>query len=102
MTVIAKRIRPEELSQCIFQKPPRLFTEYETSKRNQHLYLAMLLGNHRHHEMRIIFNTIDGYREVSSQVWATTEKSVLLQGGVAIPEEAIVAVELNQDTDWLF
>lgn len=90
-----KKIEKDQLKECQFKKPIYHFTDYELRERNRRLYLAMLLGNNFHSKVRIVFNTLDGYREVFSTVWATTEQFILLKGGNYIPLEAIAHVELE-------
>jgi hypothetical protein len=89
-------IEKENLKNCSFRRPTYRFTDHELRERNRNLYLAMLLGNNFHSNARIVFNTFEGYKEVFSTVWATTEKFILLKGGNTIPLEAIAAVDLEQ------
>jgi hypothetical protein len=95
MNTTAEPIEKERLKQCTFRKPSYRFTDFEIRERNQRLYLAMLLGNNYSSEARIVFNTLEGYKEILSTIWATTEKFILLKGGNTIPLEAIAAVELE-------
>jgi hypothetical protein len=95
MNTQVQKIEKEQLKELSFKKPVYHFTDYELRERNRRLYLAMLLGNNFHSKVRIVFNTIEGYREVFTTVWATTEKFILLKGGSFIPIEAIAYVELE-------
>lgn len=95
MNNFAEQIEKEKLRHCTFRKPCYRFTDFEIRERNQRLYLAMLLGNNFRSEARIVFNTIEGYKQVLSTIWATTEKFILLKGGNTIPLEAIAEVELQ-------
>lgn len=83
------------MNKCAFRKPSYRFSDHEIRERNQRLYLAMLLGNNYSSEARIVFNTLEGYKEIFSTIWATTEKFILLKGGNTIPLEAIAEVELQ-------
>lgn len=83
------------MKECQFRKPVYHFTDYELRERNRRLYLAMLMGNNFHSKVRVIFNTVEGYKEVFTTIWATTEKFILLKGGNFIPLEAIAHVELD-------
>jgi hypothetical protein len=89
------KIEKEGLEECSFSQPKYQFTEYELRERNRRLYLAMLLGNNFHSKVKIVFNTIEGYKEVFTTVWATTEKFILLKEGSFIPIESIAWVELE-------
>ena len=88
-------IEKEELKKCAFTTPNKRFTDFELRERNQRLYLAMLMGNNFSSPARIVFNTVDGYKEVCSTIWATTERYILLKGGNVIPLEAIASIELK-------
>lgn len=99
MNIEVEPITKEELKVCTFSKPAHRVTDFELRKRNQSLYFAMLVGNNFQGQARIIFNTIEGYREVFSTIWATTERFILLKGGSTIPLEAIAGVELEQNTN---
>lgn len=88
-------IEKEQLKKCAFSKPNEKFTDYEVRERNRSLYLAMLMGNNFSSHARIVFSTVDGYKEVYSTIWATTERYILLKGGNVIPLEAITSIELE-------
>jgi hypothetical protein len=45
---------------------------------------------------KIVFNTIEGYREVKAAVWGATTKYILLTGGSFIPVESVASVSLEQ------
>lgn len=90
-----QKIEKEQLKECTFKKPANRSTEHEVRERNRRLYLAMLMGNNFESKAKIIFNTLEGYKEVFTTVWATTEKFILLKGGTHIPIEAIAHVELE-------
>lgn len=94
MTTRIRKIEKDQLKGCAFKKPAD-HDDYELNERNKRLYLAMLMGNNYDSKVRIIFNTIEGYREIFTTVWATTEKFILLKGGSYIPLEAIAKVELE-------
>ncbi len=95
MTARIQKIEKEQLKECAFKSPVNHFTDHEIRERNRRLYLAMLMGNNFHSKVKIVFNTIEGYKEVFSTVWATTEKFILLKGGNYIPIESIAYVEID-------
>ncbi|MCS6934020.1 MAG: hypothetical protein NZM35_02570 [Chitinophagales bacterium] len=95
MNTTVKKIEKEQLKDCDFRKPVYHFTDYELRERNRRLFLAMLLGNNFQSKVKIVFNTVDGYREVFTTVWATTEKFILLKGGNYIPIDAIAYVSID-------
>ncbi|HLP19335.1 MAG TPA: hypothetical protein VK174_03505 [Chitinophagales bacterium] len=95
MTNRIRKIEKDQLKECAFQKPNDTHTDFEMRERNRRLYLAMLMGNNYESRVKIVFNTLEGYREIFTTVWATTEKYILLKGGSYIPLEAISYVELE-------
>lgn len=103
-----KRIRKvdkDQLKECAFEKPVVAHSDYELAERNRRLYLAMLMGNNFESKVKIVFNTAEGYCEIQTVIWATTEKYVLLKGGSCIPLEAISKVEMDasqQNTNRIF
>jgi hypothetical protein len=70
-----------------------LLTEPERKYRNRMLYMAMILGNGYKSKVKITFQSIDGPRAVETTVWATTEATVMLKGGVSLPVVSIFAVD---------
>lgn len=57
--------------------------------RKAELEKAMILGNSEHVKYKIFFTTTDGVKEVETTVWATTEDTITLKGGVVIPISCI-------------
>jgi hypothetical protein len=98
MTPPIQKIEREQLKECAFKKPIYKSTDLELSERNKRLYLAMLMGNNFQSKVKIVFNTLEGYKEILTTVWATTEKFILLKGGNHIPLEAIAFVELENNS----
>ena len=95
MTADIQKIEKEQLNTCKFERPVYHYSDHESRERNRKLYLAMLMGNNFHSKVKIVFNTIEGYREIFTTVWATTEKFILLKGGTFIPIDSIAYVELD-------
>jgi hypothetical protein len=69
-----------------------LLTEADRKYRDRMLYMAMILGNGYKSKVKITFQSIDGPRAVETTVWATTEASVILKGGISIPIVSIYSV----------
>lgn len=95
MNTSIQKIEKEQLKECSFRKTVYQPTDHDLRERNRRLYLAMLMGNNFQSKVKIVFNTLEGYKEVFTTVWATTEKFILLKGGNFIPIEAISHVELD-------
>ena len=60
--------------------------------RDQELYRAMLLGNGYKGKVKIIFESLTGLNLVNTTIWATTDKNVVLKGGLLIPISCIIEV----------
>ena len=88
----ARKIEHQDLLTTTFKNQGTMYAQEQLQSRHQKLYMAMLLGNHFHNNVRIIFNTEDGIRETISRVWATTDRHVVLKGGMFIPIKAILDV----------
>lgn len=88
-------IRKEDVTRYEFSAYHMNRPEFEVRELNRKLYLAMLLGNNFQNKVKIVFNTIDGLREVMTTVWAATETYIILKSGVFIPVRAIADVELE-------
>lgn len=83
--VIAK----EDIPKYHFVTYDVLDTQEARLERKTELEKAMILGNSDHVKYKIFFTTTEGVKEVETTVWATTEDTVTLKGGVVIPITAI-------------
>jgi hypothetical protein len=92
----AKKINKEELREVSFKISDGGISAEELRDRRRKLQLSILLTEHAAGMAKIVFNTIDGYREVKAAVWGATEKYILLTGGSFIPVEAVSSVSLEQ------
>jgi hypothetical protein len=91
----SKEINRTQLKQCNFIKSPFSFKNSEQREINRHLHLNMLLSSKDKGKVRIVFNTADGYREISTSIWGTTKKLILLNEGAAIPVESVTSIRLE-------
>jgi hypothetical protein len=66
-----------------------LDTPEARAERKAELEKAMILGNSEHVKYKIFFTTTDGIKEVETTVWATTDDTITLKGGIVIPIAAI-------------
>ena len=55
---------------------------------------ATKLGNMEHSKIKIVFEDSDAVKQVETTVWATTDKRVVLKGGVVIPINRIHQIVL--------
>lgn len=70
-----------------------------TSKEDLHHRLASLerattLGNVEHNKIKIIFEDSESLKQVETTIWATTDKRIILKGGVVIPIQRIHEVKI--------
>ena len=98
MTPIAtheiKKISIAQLRNMTFCNSVGYFTGCELRERQRKLHLSILLADHADSNVKIVFNTIDGYRELNTSVWGATEKYILIKGGSFIPVQSVAWVAL--------
>jgi hypothetical protein len=90
----ARKIDQQDLLKVVFKNEGTMYIE-QTKSRDQKLYMAMLMGNHYYDNVRILFNTEDGQRELVSRIWARTDKFVVLKGGMFIPINAVIDIFID-------
>ncbi len=91
----ALKIDRNDLLKVVFKNENTMYLQESIKSRDQKLYMAMLMGNNYYDNVRILFNTEDGVREVISRIWARTDKFVVLKGGMFIPIGALVDIILE-------
>lgn len=82
-------IPKEDVNKYHFVTYDVLDTKEARTERRQELEKAMILGNSEHVKIKIFFMTTEGLKEVETTVWATTDETVTLKGGVVIPITSI-------------
>lgn len=81
-----QKIEKEQLKECAFKMPVYHFTDHELRERNRRLYLAMLMGNNFHSKVKIVFNTMEGYKEVfSTGAWPPPKNLFCSRGAILFP-----------------
>jgi uncharacterized protein (UPF0248 family) len=78
-------VQKEEVANLLFPAKEVLSTEDEIKNRRRDLERATTLGNVERGKIKIIFEDRDGLKKVETTIWATTEKNIVLKGGVFIP-----------------
>ena len=91
----AKLIEQDDLLKVTFKNDRTMYIQEELKTRDQKLYMAMVMGNNYYENVRILFNTEDGVRELVSRIWARTDKFVVLNGGMFIPIGAVIDIILD-------
>lgn len=66
----------------------------EIRQRQLDLEKAMILGNAYRRKVKIFFETSEGMCQVETTIWASTEKNIILKGGVVIPIHCIRRVSV--------
>ncbi len=61
-------------------------------QRQQDLFRGMVLGNAYKNKVQIVFESLAGLNVVTTTIWATTDKNVVLKGGLLIPICSIMKV----------
>ncbi len=84
----AIKIPKELIGQYRFVKATLTELSNKLTLRTQ-LERAMILGNSSHNKVKIVFATDRGAVAVETTVWAATDSSVALKGGVNIPLDSI-------------
>jgi hypothetical protein len=82
-------IAKEDINQYTFVSYDVLDTAEERASRKLDLERAMVLGNGEQVKIAIIFMTNDGLKRVETTVWAATEDSISLKGGIVLPVNCI-------------
>ena len=87
-------VQKESLPEYHYPKGEVLLSLEDVTLRKAILERATTLGNAYHSKVKIDFETTNGIKEVETTIWATTEKYVLLKGGIAIPIHCILDVRM--------
>jgi hypothetical protein len=91
----ALKIEQQDLLKVIFKNEKTMHIQEQLKSKDQKVYMAMLMGNHYHDNVRILFDTEDGEREIVSRIWARTDKFVVLKGGMFIPLGAVIDIFID-------
>lgn len=87
-----EKIQKEVVVNHHFPKNEVLHSLEEMKLRKYMIERATTLGNAYHSKVKIDFETTDGIKEVETTIWATTEKHILLKGGITIPIHSILGI----------
>jgi uncharacterized protein (UPF0248 family) len=78
-------VQKEEIANLLFPAKEVLQSDDDIKTRRRELERATTLGNVEHGKIKIIFEDREGLKKVETTIWATTEKNIVLKGGVFIP-----------------
>lgn len=85
-------ITKEQLKDLKFDHAEVLTENTERDERKKRLHLAMVLGNTYKNKVKLVFKSLTGVCSVDTTIWATTDKNVVLKGGLFIPVACILQV----------
>jgi ribosome-interacting GTPase 1 len=91
--IIPIRVSKESIADLVFPIEDVLKSEDEKNVIKRELERATTLGNVEHNKTKIIFEDNGGIKQVETTIWATTDKRIVLKGGVVIPINRILQVK---------
>jgi hypothetical protein len=78
-------VSKESISNLTFPTIEVLKLKEAIASRMLDLERATALGNVEHNKIKITFEDSEGLKQVETTIWATTDKRIILKGGVVIP-----------------
>lgn len=78
-------VSKENIANLTFPNSEVLKSKDDITSRMLDLERATTLGNVEHTKIKIIFEDSEGLKQVETTIWATTDKRIILKGGVVIP-----------------
>lgn len=78
-------IEKENIQGLKFPDNDVLATTDEIKTRCLNLERALKLGNLEHNKIIIVFEDVNGLKQVETTVWGVTDKRVILKQGILIP-----------------
>lgn len=85
-------IAKEQLAQLEFYPEEVLQEDEQRHERSRNLYMGMILGNAYKNKVKIIFKSLTGMNAVDTTIWATTDKNIVLKGGILVPISCVLQV----------
>ena len=84
-------VEKEAIQNMTFKKPVTFDRDPEIQRK---ISDAMLLGNSYHTKVSIVFCDDEGLKRVKTTIWANGNKYVCLKGGMWLPVDRILEIEL--------
>lgn len=84
-------VEKEEIAKMTFEKPADIYPHSDLTRK---IADAMLLGNSYHTKVSIVFLDDEGLKRVNTTIWASGSKYICLKGGLWIPVDHVVDIEL--------
>lgn len=85
-------VQKEMISGFRFPDKEVLTSKDEIKIRLADLERALKLGNLEHNKIKIVFEDMDGIKQVETTVWGVTDKRVILKQGIMIPIHRIYEI----------
>ncbi len=87
-------VSKESIANLSFPAAEVLQSREEIKNRMLDLERATTLGNVEQTKIKIIFEDTESIKQVETTIWATTDKRIILKGGVVIPISRIHEVKI--------
>ena len=87
-------VSKESIANLSFPAAEVLQSREEIKNRILDLERATTLGNVEQTKIKIIFEDTESIKQVETTIWATTDKRIILKGGVVIPISRIHEVKI--------
>ncbi|MFN4813270.1 MAG: hypothetical protein ACK46S_09745 [Bacteroidota bacterium] len=87
-------VSKESIANLSFPANEVLKSREEIKNRMLDLERATTLGNVEQTKIKIIFEDTESIKQVETTIWATTDKRIILKGGVVIPISRIHEVKI--------
>jgi hypothetical protein len=87
-------VSKESIASSVFPAEEVLTSAEAKKNRQIDLEKATTLGNVEHNKIKIIFQDEEAVKQVETTIWATTDKRIILKGGVVIPINRIHQVRI--------
>ncbi|MCT4560279.1 MAG: hypothetical protein N4A41_02790 [Crocinitomicaceae bacterium] len=84
-------VEKEEIANMTFNKPADIYPQADLTRK---ISDAMLLGNSYHTKVSIVFFDDEGLKRVNTTIWASGNKYLCLKGGLWLPVDHVVDIEL--------
>lgn len=91
-TTSIPKVEKESIDKLTFPNEEVLTSADEIKQRHADLEHAMRLGNIEHGKIKVHFKDSEGLKQVETTIWATTDKRIVLKGGIMIPINRICKV----------
>ena len=98
MPEISTHIKPiteQQIKGCVFVRSFCNLTDNDIRENRRKLHLAMLLSDNSDNNVKVVFNTDEGFKEVLTSIWGATDHYVLLKSGNRIPVDSVVHTTLQ-------